>query len=531
MSDVRNASSGPASTGKQPPPAPPEGAPSLTEEYLTTKAAAERLGLSVEAVRAMCKGGSLSGAVRQRGHWHIPSDTVEAWRPRQSTESSSTKGSIAPTAKVASTTREKEPGPPARWQRFRNNPWVFYPATAISALIVLVGVLFALVSAGADFGGFSRQVKEWGLVREFPAGHEGETLIVIARFYHSEGVTDTEAHSEIRNAIQAAAQELGESNLRVAVSSVQIAADDRTRAERLGKQYDASIVIWGADTGARVTVNFFNLKHPDFDAAQTQITETQRTQIANPSAYASFVTRDLPDELTFLSLFAMGQSYFVSADYTRSIRVVEKAIVSGPSGATSLEGLGDAYFRLAWLYQALNENRNAIQNYDRAIELKPQQAVSYHNRGTAHYNMDEFDAAFQDCNRAIELDPQFASAYHGRGLALDHLGDLSGAMRDFDRAIELDPNFAIAYLSRGAGHHRQHDLDAAIKDYDRAIALNPRLADAYLLRASANTSRGESASARVVADLRTYLELNPAAVTREQIEQWAVSLEQQLTNP
>ena len=75
---------------------------------------------------------------------------------------------MAAASEVVSATSEKEPGPPVWWQRFRNNPWVFYPTTVISALIALVGVLFGLIQAGADLGGFSRQVKEWGLVREFP---------------------------------------------------------------------------------------------------------------------------------------------------------------------------------------------------------------------------------------------------------------------------------------------------------------------------------------------------------------------------
>jgi hypothetical protein len=54
----------------------------------------------------------------------------------------------------------------------------------------------------------------------------------------------------------------------------------------------------GADTSVRVTVNYLNLKQPYFHAAEVQISETERTQLANPSAYARFVTSDLPGQLT-----------------------------------------------------------------------------------------------------------------------------------------------------------------------------------------------------------------------------------------
>ena len=220
----------------------------------------------------------------------------------------------------------RNPGPLLGGNVSAINPWVFYPITVISALIVLVGVPFSLIQAGADFGGFSRQVKEWGLVREFPAERKGETLIVIARFYHPEGIADTEVQNEIRDAIRTAAQKLGESNLRVAVSSVPITADDQDRARKLGKKYDASIVIWGADTGVRVNVNFFNLKHPNFAGAQAQINETQRTQIANPSAYATFITRDLPGQLSFLSFFAVGHSYSTGEPMQTALRQLSKAL-------------------------------------------------------------------------------------------------------------------------------------------------------------------------------------------------------------
>ena len=144
----------------------------------------------------------------------------------------------------------------------------------------------------------------------FERAKTDETLILIASFDHTEGVADTDIQHEIQRAIRQAADESHTPKLRIGVEPTHLKADDQSGAEALGKQYDASIVIWGADTGVRVTVNFLNLKHPDFDAAQAQISETQRTQIANPSAYASFVTRDLPSQLSFLSLFALGQSYY-----------------------------------------------------------------------------------------------------------------------------------------------------------------------------------------------------------------------------
>ena len=174
-----------------------------------------------------------------------------------------------------------------------------------------------------------------------------------------------------------------------------IAADDQERAAKLGKQYDASIVIWGADTGVRVTVNFFNLKHPDFDAAHVQISETQRTQIANPDAYASFVTRDLPGQLSFLSLFAVGQSYYNRNAFVDSIKLIETGIADLAPNRSQIEGLAEAYFRLGWLYQKVNDCQQAILRYDKTIEVNPQAAHAFNNRGVAYTELGNSTTLFR----------------------------------------------------------------------------------------------------------------------------------------
>lgn len=507
MTDDRNASSGPSTAGKQSTPVPPDGTPSLTEGYLTARETAERMGLPVEAVRAQCNDGVLSGAVRKQGRWYVPLNTVEAKNGERPQEPSSPKGGRIPTTKVVSVAPVKEPGPPAWWQRFRYNPWIFYPVTVISVLIVLAGVLFGLIQAGADFGGFSKQVKEWGLVREFAAERKGETLIVIARFYHSEGVTDIEAHNEIRDAIRAAAQELGESSLRVTVSSVPIAADDQERARRLGEKYNASSVIWGADTGVRVTVNFLNLRNPDFGAAVARIDETRRTQLSDPSAYASFVTRDLPGRLAFLSLFAVGQSYHTRGQNADAIVALQMALASLSQEDTHITDVAQAHFYLGYLLQIAGRNELAEDSYNKVITLQPANALAYSNRGVTHSAQGSFREAFADYDMAIALQPDFAEAYNNRGSDRYERGDFSEAMADFDRAIALRPTMAEAYHNRGNVRLKQGDLAGAIADFDRAIALRSNYVNAYHSRALARFAQGDLDGA--LSDINKALALDP----------------------
>jgi len=45
-----------------------------------------------------------------------------------------------------------------------------------------------------------------------------------------------------------------------------------------------------------------------------------------------------------------------------------------------------------------------------------------------------------DANKAIELDPNLAQAYKNRGAAHFYFGDNEGALADLNKAIALNPN-------------------------------------------------------------------------------------------
>ena len=58
------------------------------------------------------------------------------------------------------------------------------------------------------------------------------------------------------------------------------------------------------------------------------------------------------------------------------------------------------------------------------------------------------ERSIEDYDRAIELDPNVAAAYYNRGHSYSDLGQYQRAIEDFDKAIELDPNYAEARTHR-----------------------------------------------------------------------------------
>ncbi len=83
----------------------------------------------------------------------------------------------------------------------------------------------------------------------------------------------------------------------------------------------------------------------------------------------------------------------------------------------------------------------------------------------------EHSQAIEDYNKAIELHPEFYNTYYGRGLAYQNLGEHSQAIEDYGKAIELDPNNNLAYYGRGIVYKDLGDHHRAIDDLNKVLTL------------------------------------------------------------
>jgi tetratricopeptide (TPR) repeat protein len=127
----------------------------------------------------------------------------------------------------------------------------------------------------------------------------------------------------------------------------------------------------------------------------------------------------------------------------------------------------------------LRDKQSALEDYNKAIQLQPNYARAYNNRGLIRFDLGDKKAAIEDYNRAIQFQPDLFQPYNNRGLAHYALGDKQAAIADYNKAIELKPDDAIAYNNRGKV---QSDKKLAIADYTKAIQLDPDFIDAYFNR-------------------------------------------------
>ena len=124
------------------------------------------------------------------------------------------------------------------------------------------------------------------------------------------------------------------------------------------------------------------------------------------------------------------------------------------------------------LAKALAEDYDgAIPDLEKSIELDPNDAEAYFNRGDSRYLLEDYSEAIADYNKAIEIDPNNVEAevYFNRGDSKYHLEDYDGAIADFSIAIDLNPIYYEAYSKRGELRQMYNDFTEALADYTIAI--------------------------------------------------------------
>ena len=104
----------------------------------------------------------------------------------------------------------------------------------------------------------------------------------------------------------------------------------------------------------------------------------------------------------------------------------------------------------------------------------------FKNSGDLKSDLGDNKGAIEDYSKAIELDPNYWNAYNNRANSKILLKDYNGAIADFTKTIELNPDFTSAYLDRGSSKEQLGDLNGACDDWKKAASLGDADADEWV---------------------------------------------------
>lgn len=97
----------------------------------------------------------------------------------------------------------------------------------------------------------------------------------------------------------------------------------------------------------------------------------------------------------------------------------------------------------------------------------------YNSRGYNSFKKGQFDLAIADYNRALEIDPNDPMVLANRAIAYAAKGDFDKAIADYTKAVEVNPKDFRVYYNLGLTYINKGDFDKAIYYFNKTLEINP----------------------------------------------------------
>jgi TolB-like protein/DNA-binding winged helix-turn-helix (wHTH) protein/Tfp pilus assembly protein PilF len=198
------------------------------------------------------------------------------------------------------------------------------------------------------------------------------------------------------------------------------------------------------------------------------------------------------------------------AGLAKSIEYFQQAIQHDPNYAPAYAGLADSYEILP-MYDSVDVDENfakARVAAKRAIELDETLADAHLAMAfvALNYWRTESKEAQREFNRSLELNPNDANAHHWFGYYLVFSGNLAGAVAEMERARQLDPLSAIINADEGHLLYAAGRNGEAATRLRQAIELAPDLGQPHETMALIEVAEGRGSEA--LDEARRGLELD-----------------------
>jgi len=192
----------------------------------------------------------------------------------------------------------------------------------------------------------------------------------------------------------------------------------------------------------------------NFDLAK----EKANTMKEHPEE-AKKVEEDQKNQKQFTGLkatFDQAAALFQAKQYAESAAMFEKALplAKDKNVPIVLSQMAQAYAKAADVDPnrdaRLQDQQKAIDTYQKAMAISPNDAGLHNNLGSIYANMGKVDDAKAEFQKAADLDPTHAgNYYYNLGVVMVNQGKMDDAAVALKKATDIDPNNANAFYWYG----------------------------------------------------------------------------------
>jgi tetratricopeptide (TPR) repeat protein len=173
-----------------------------------------------------------------------------------------------------------------------------------------------------------------------------------------------------------------------------------------------------------------------------------------------------------LTSFNEGWRLYKQGRYEEAIQCFNKTLEINPQYT-------DAWINKGASLSNLGRYEEALQCFNKALEINPQHVLAWNDKASLLINLNRYHEALECCNKILEINPKDADAWNNKGISFFNLGRLNQALECCNKALEFDPKQRLALVTKGASLSNLGRYEEALQCYNKALEINPENAQTW----------------------------------------------------
>lgn len=167
-----------------------------------------------------------------------------------------------------------------------------------------------------------------------------------------------------------------------------------------------------------------------------------------------------------------------SRDLTSFFSSLTGVILIGVCAHISVDGVTNINRTQAYLFagnahEARGRYKQAIDEYEKAIELMPDHSMAYHGLGTAYAKLRDYNTAEQMFKKVLEIEPFNTWAHFNLGTVYTAQSRFTEALQEYEVALEIDPQYELAAYWAAVVYERLGRWREALARLEKVLQINP----------------------------------------------------------
>jgi tetratricopeptide (TPR) repeat protein len=163
----------------------------------------------------------------------------------------------------------------------------------------------------------------------------------------------------------------------------------------------------------------------------------------------------------------------------------------------------------------------AIDHFQKAVQINPADAEAHYNLGTMLHQKGDIDQVIAQFEQALQLNPDYAEAHDNLGNAFFEKGRIDDAIAQYQQGLQIKPDNANVHNNLGSALLQKGRLDDAIVQYGQAVQIKPDFADAQYNLGNALLKKGDISGA--IPHFQQSAQLNPDNINAQGILAWLLA--------